>query len=48
MILKLSPEQQRALAERPDEPLEIEDPDTNGRYILLRRRLRTFADFPAI
>ncbi|MEX2118921.1 MAG: hypothetical protein WD847_04860 [Pirellulales bacterium] len=36
MAPKLSDEQRQALARRPDAPLEVEDPETHGKYALVR------------
>jgi hypothetical protein len=36
MAPKLSDEQRRALARHPEVPLEVEDPETHGKYVLMR------------
>jgi hypothetical protein len=36
MSPKLSPEQQQALAAHAGQPIEVEDPDTRAKYVLVR------------
>src|SRR5882724_6384460 len=39
MTAKLSKEQRQALAEMPEQPLAVEDPETHRRYVLIRTDL---------
>jgi hypothetical protein len=39
MSTKLSDEQRRAVAEHPGAPLEVEDPETGGKYVIVERGL---------
>ena len=37
MIAKLSDEQRQALAQQPDQPLPVEDPQTKAQFVLISR-----------